>query len=41
MKSLGATLVCIAVLYGFDAYFYNSQYLAGLERAITDISRHW
>jgi hypothetical protein len=41
MRFLGAALVCIAVLYGFDAYFYNGQYLASLESAFSDISRHW
>jgi hypothetical protein len=41
MRFLGATLVCIAALYGLDAYFYNGQYFAGAERAISDIYRHW
>jgi hypothetical protein len=41
MRFFGAALVCIAVLYGVDAYFYNGQYLAGLERAISDIYQHW
>ena len=41
MRFLGAALVCIVALYGVDAYFYNGQYFAGLERAISDIKRHW
>jgi hypothetical protein len=41
MKSLGAALVCIAVLYGVDAYFFDGQYRHGMDRAISDIYRHW
>jgi hypothetical protein len=41
MRTFGAALVCIAVLYGLDAYFYNGQYFAGVEHGISDIYRHW
>jgi hypothetical protein len=41
MRVLGAALVCIAVLYGLDAYFYDGKYFATLEREISDIYRHW
>ena len=41
MRFLGAALVCIAVLYGFDAYFYDGQYFAILERSISDIYQRW
>jgi hypothetical protein len=41
MRLLGAALVCIAVLYGLDAYFYDGRYVASLEREISDIFRHW
>jgi hypothetical protein len=41
MRFLGAAIVCIAVLYGLDAYFYNGQYVASLERGISDIYQHW
>jgi hypothetical protein len=41
MRFLGAALVCIAVLYGCDAYFYDGRYFAGLQREISDIYQHW
>jgi hypothetical protein len=41
MRFLGAALVCIAILYGLDAYFYNGLYLASLQREIADIHQHW
>ena len=41
MRSLGAALICIAVLYGFDAYFYNGRYFASLQKEITEIYQHW
>ena len=41
MRFLGAALVCIAVLYGMDAYFYDGRYLASLQRQIADIYQHW
>jgi hypothetical protein len=41
MRVVGAALVCIAVLYGLDAYFYDGKYFATLEREISDIYRRW
>jgi hypothetical protein len=41
MRLFGAALVCVAVLYGLDAYFYNGQYFAILDHEISDIYRHW
>jgi hypothetical protein len=41
MRVFGAGLVCIAVLYGIDAYFYNGQYLANLQHEIAEIYQHW
>jgi hypothetical protein len=41
MRVLSAALVCAAVLYGFDAYFYNGRYLASLQREIAEIYQHW
>ena len=38
MKSLGAALVCIAVLYGIDAFFFDGRYGHGMDHAISDIS---
>jgi hypothetical protein len=40
MRVLGAALICIAALYGFDAYSYNGWYLASLQREIADIYQH-
>jgi hypothetical protein len=41
MRFLGAAFVCIAVLYGLDAYFYNGRYLANLQQEIAQIYQHW
>jgi hypothetical protein len=41
MRFLGAALVCIAALYGMDAYFSNGRYFASLQREIADIHQHW
>jgi hypothetical protein len=41
MRFLGAALVCIAVLYGMDAYFSNGRYFASLQREVADIYQHW
>ena len=41
MRFLGAALVCIAVLYGVDAFFFDGQYGQGIESAISDIYQHW
>jgi hypothetical protein len=38
---LGAALVCIAVLYGTDLFFFGGQYAAGAERVISEIYVHW
>jgi hypothetical protein len=41
MRSLGAALICIAVLYGLDAYFQNGRYFASLQQEIAQIYQHW
>ena len=41
MRSLGAAVVCIAVLCGIDAYFYNGWYLASLQHEIAEIYQRW
>ena len=41
MRILGAALVCIAVLYGMDAYLSDGHYFASLQRENTDIYQHW
>ena len=41
MRFLGAALICIAILCGFDAYFEDGSYLASLHREIADIFQHW
>jgi hypothetical protein len=40
-RFLAAALVCIAVLYGVDALFFDGQYGQGIERTISDIHQHW
>jgi len=41
MKELAAALVCIAVLYGVDAFFFDGCYFASLDRMIFQIYMHW
>ena len=41
MRFLGAALVCIAVLYGVDAHFFDGRYKDGIVQAMSDIIRHW
>jgi hypothetical protein len=41
MRFLGAALVCVAVLYGVDAFFFARQYGQGIDRTISDIYRRW
>jgi len=41
MRFLGAALVCIAVLYGVDALFFDGQYGQSIDSAISDIYRNW
>jgi len=41
MRFVGAAFICIAILYGFDAYFEDGRYFAGLHREIADIFQHW
>jgi hypothetical protein len=41
MRFFGAALVCIAVLYGVDAHFYDGRYKGGVEHLLSDILRHW
>jgi hypothetical protein len=41
MRFLGATFICIAVLYGVDAHFFDGQYTDCMKLLISDILRHW
>jgi hypothetical protein len=41
MRFLDAALVCIAVLYGVDAYFFGGRYGQGIENTISDIRQRW
>jgi hypothetical protein len=41
MRFFGAALVCIAVLYGVDAFFFDGRYGDGMDRVISSIYRHW
>jgi hypothetical protein len=40
MRFLGAALVCIAVLYGVDAYWFNGVYFAALTSMMSQIVGH-
>jgi hypothetical protein len=39
MRLLGAALVCIAVLYGVDAYWFNGAYFAAATSMMSQIVR--
>jgi hypothetical protein len=41
MKYLGATLVCLAILYGVDMVWFNGRYFDASESMVLDIYRHW
>jgi hypothetical protein len=41
MRFFGAALVCIAVLYGVDAFFFAGGYGDGMDRVILSIYQHW
>ncbi len=38
---LSALLVCIAVLYGFDALAFDGRYSGAISREIYEIYLHW
>ncbi len=40
MRFLGATLVCIAVLYGVDAVWFNGAYFNAATSMMLEIVRH-
>ena len=35
-----STVICIAVLYGVDALYFNGMYSNSLSRAVLDIFQH-
>ncbi len=41
MRLLVTALVCIAVLYGIDAYWFNGLYFAAVESLASQIFAHW
>jgi hypothetical protein len=41
MRFFGAAFVCIAVLYGVDAFFFDGRYGDGMDRVISSIYLHW
>jgi hypothetical protein len=41
MRFFGAALVCIAVLCGVDAFFFDGRYGDGIDRIISTIYQHW
>jgi hypothetical protein len=41
MRFFGAALVCIAVLYGVDAFFFDGRHGDGMDRVISSIYQHW
>ncbi len=40
MRFLGAALVCIAVLYGVDAVWFNGVYFSATTSMMSQIVRH-
>lgn len=41
MKCLGASLVCIGVLYGLDATLFGGWYFTGVDRMLSQFLRQW
>jgi hypothetical protein len=41
MKCLGATAVCLAVVYGIDAIWFHGWYFASLNYVISGIHEQW
>jgi hypothetical protein len=41
MMRVGAALVCIAVVYGFDALVFDGRYASGIFGMISDLYVHW
>ena len=41
MRNLLAAVVCLAILYGVDAFWFNGQYYHDLIRMLSDIYRHF
>jgi hypothetical protein len=40
MRLLGAALVCLAVLYGVDAFWFNGVYFIAINSMISQIVQH-
>jgi hypothetical protein len=40
MRFFGAALVCLAVLYGVDVFFFDGLYGNGMDRVISSIYQH-
>jgi hypothetical protein len=38
---IDSALVCIAVLYGVDAFLFDGRYVAALGSVIVEIYTHW
>ena len=41
MKPFVAMIVCAAVLYGIDAYWFYGHYFAALEGMLSQLYTHW
>ena len=41
MKCLGAMTICIAVLYGVDAAWFDGWYFGMVDHMLNDFYRHW
>ena len=41
VKEFTAAIVCLAVLYEFDALLYNGRYADGITRALFALYLHW
>ena len=41
MRLFGAALICIAVLYGVDAFFFDGRYGDGEDRVVSNNYQNW
>jgi hypothetical protein len=41
MRLLGTAAVCVAVLYGLDAYWFNGVYFAAATGMMSQIAEHF
>lgn len=41
LRHIAAAAVCIAILYGIDAWWFDGSYFGAANRALRDVYVHW